>query len=115
MKYRLSTMNRHKLKRYIRNQAENQKVLVQNIWVDPETGKIVKVHTKELGKDNKKLEVEYSNFLDIGSQSFPGHMEVKIDAEKHIEISLDFSKIKLDETINFPFNIPSNYSPLIKK
>ena len=114
MKYHLSTVARRKLKRFIRNQAEKQKVLIQSFWVDPETGKIVKVTTKELGRENKKLEVEYSNFQTIGEQSIPTHLEVKIDAEKNVEISVDFSKIKLDEPMTFPFTIPGKYTRLPK-
>lgn len=114
MKYRLSTVGRRKLKRYIRNLAENQKVLIQSIWVDPESGKIVKVSTKELGKDNKKLEVDYSNFQAVGDQVYPSHLEVKIDAEKRINISVDFTKIKLDEPMTFPFTIPAKYTRLLK-
>jgi hypothetical protein len=112
-KYKLSTLGRRKLKRFIRNQSEFQKVLIQNIWVEPETGKISKVNTKELGKENKKLEVEYGNFQAIGGQSFPTHFEVKIDAEKKISIVVDFSKIKLNEPLTFPFAIPAKYTPLI--
>ncbi|MHC1706767.1 MAG: DUF4292 domain-containing protein [Bacteroidales bacterium] len=114
MKYRLSTVGRRKLKRFIRNQSETQKVLIQNIWVEAETGKIAKVHTKELGKENKKLEIEYSNFQAVGDQSFPEHIEVRIEAEKKIKVSLDFSKIKLDEPTSFPFSIPAKYTPMLK-
>lgn len=115
MKYRLNTIGRRKLKRYVRNQADKQKVLIQNIWVDPESGKIEKVLTKELGKDNKKLEVEYSDFQAVEGQSFPHRMEVKIDAEKNIDIDIVFSRIKLNEPTSFPFSIPEKYTRLTGK
>ena len=114
LKYHLFTVGRRKLRKFIRNQAEKQKVLIQSIWVDPETGKIVRLNTKELGKENKKLEVDYSNFQTLNGQTFPTHLEVKIDADKHITISVDFSKFKLDEPMTFPFTIPGKYTPMPK-
>ncbi len=109
-KYKLNTVGRRKLKKYVRNHSENQKVLIQNIWLNPETGKIEKVSTKELGKDNKKLETDYSQFEMIGDQLFPHHLSVKIDAEKSIRIEIDLSKVKRSDSLNFPFTIPQKYT-----
>jgi len=110
--YKLHTLNRHKLRKFIRNNADYDKVLVQSIWLNPETGKIQSLHIKELDKDNKKLEAVYENFLDINGQLFPQHVEYKISAEKEISILIDFSKIKINEPVTTPFSIPANYSKL---
>ncbi len=111
-RYKLHTIGRRKLKKYVRNATENLKVLIQNIWIDPETGKIEEIHTKELDRENKKLEIRYSDFVTISNQRFPTHQEVKISAEKEISISLDFSKIKLDENLSYPFSIPAKFTNL---
>lgn len=110
--YKLHTLNRHKLRKFIRNNAEYNKVLVQSIWLNPESGKIQALHIKELDKDNKKLEVKYEGFLDLGGQLFPQHAEYKISAEKEITIVIDFSKVKINEAVTTPFTIPANYSKL---
>jgi len=110
--YKLHTLNRHKLRKFIRNNTEYNIVLVQSIWLNAETGKIQSLHIKEPGKDNKKLETVYSSFIDINGQLFPQHMEYKISAEKEITITIDFSKIKINEPLTTPFSIPENYSKL---
>ena len=111
-KYKLHTIGRRKLRKYVRNATENLKVLIQSIWIDPETGKIEEIHTKELGRENKKLEIRYSDFVMVNNQRFPSHQEVRISAEKEISISLDFSKIKIDETLSYPFSIPAKFTNL---
>jgi hypothetical protein len=110
MMYRLNTIGRRKLRKYVRTSNENLKILIQSIWVDPENGKIRKVNIKELNKENKKLEVEYSGFIAVNNQLFPSHIKYKIDAEKKINISLEFSRVKIDEPTNLPFTIPEKYT-----
>jgi hypothetical protein len=112
MHYNLSTIGRHKLKKFVRNSTENLKVLVQNIDINPENGKITHVFIKELNRENKKLEAEYSDFLLVNNQLFPQHVEFRISAEKEIRISIDFSRIRINEGINLPFSIPEKYESL---
>lgn len=113
--YHLSTVGRRKLKKFIRNTSEAKKVLVQSLWLEPETGKITQVLMKELGKDNKKLETKYSVFETINNQQYPSSLEVSIQAEKNIRITLDFAKPKLDEPLLMPFSIPGKYSRIEQK
>lgn len=112
--YKLHTLNRHKLRKFIRNNSDFQEVLVQSIWINPDNGKIQSIHIKELTKNNKKLEAVYSSFLDVNGQLFPLHIDLKISAEKEIRLSIDFSKVKINEPITTPFTIPENYSKLQK-
>ncbi|MCX6269764.1 MAG: DUF4292 domain-containing protein [Bacteroidetes bacterium] len=115
LKYRLNTIGRRKLKKYVRNSTENRKVLLQNIWVNPDNGKIEQLNVKELNKENKKLEARYSDFVTIGNQVIPGRITMEIKAEKNINIDIEFSKIKLNEPLNFPFTIPSKYTRISGK
>jgi len=115
MKYRLNTVGRHKLKKFVRNSADEKKILVQNLWIEPESGKITQVHMKELGKDNKKLEARYDVFEDVNGQKFPTSLEVSIKAEKDIRITLNFGKPKLDEALLMPFSIPGKYHRIEQK
>ena len=112
LQYKLNTVGRHKLRKFIRNNSENLKVLVQSIGIDPENGKITSVHIKELNKENKKLEAEYSDFVSINNQLFPQHVEYRISADKEIRITIDFSRIRINEGVNLPFSIPEKYKSL---
>jgi len=112
--YHLVTVNRHKLKKYIKTENDKLKILVQSILIDPLTYKINELTVKEV-KANNKLKASYSNYKDIGGQSFPLRLNVLISAEKEIKINIDFSRISIDEALNFPFKIPGNYERMNPK
>lgn len=110
--YRLSTVNRQKIKRFVRNSEEYLKILLQDIWVDPETFKILKTSLNEI-KENRKLNVEYSAFKAINNQIFPEKVEFGLIDKNPIKITIKYQKITFDEPQTFPFKIPSNYQQLI--
>ncbi|NVN94468.1 MAG: DUF4292 domain-containing protein [Bacteroidetes bacterium] len=112
--YHLSTVNRHKLKKYIKTENDKLKILVQSIFVDPFTFKISELSVKEV-KANNKLKASYSNHEAINGQLFPRKLSVLISAEKEIKINIEFSKINIDEPLNFPFRIPGSYERIIPK
>jgi hypothetical protein len=107
--YKLSTAERRKLKKFVRNSSENVRVLIQNIWIDPVTFKISRANVKEIQKPNMKLEANYSKFEDIGKQLFPKEMSFEIEADNDIHVIVSFSRISIDMPQGFPFKIPSSY------
>ncbi len=112
--YHLSTVNRHKLKKYIQNENDKLKILVQSILIDPLTFKINELTVKEV-KANNKLKASYTDYKKINAQLFPCSLNVLISAEKEIKININFSRISINEVLNFPFKIPRNYERLIPK
>lgn len=111
--YRITIRERRKVKKFMKKGEIDTKVLVQNIWLDPETFRIRKIDIKELGSDSKKLLVTYDEYVNVDGQFFPKKMTIKIVAEKSISINIDFLKIQLDLDQNYPFRIPSKYDLLI--
>ncbi|HTX88140.1 MAG TPA: DUF4292 domain-containing protein [Bacteroidales bacterium] len=107
--YKLSTAARMKLKKYVRNSSENERILIQNIWIDPETFKITEADVKELTDPNNKLEADYSQFDHIGAQYFPKEVTFDITADNEIHVKVNFSKIATDLPLQFPFKIPQSY------
>jgi hypothetical protein len=107
--YKLSTAERRKLKKYVRNSQEKLKVLIQNLWIDPVTFKITKANVKEIQKPNMKLEANYSDFEDIGQQLFPKKISFDITAGNDIWVSVSFSKISLEGIQFAAFRIPQGY------
>ncbi len=114
MQYHLTTVNRHKLKKYIKNENDKLKILVQTILIDPVTFKINDLTVKEV-KANNKLNANYGNYENIKGQLFPHKLNVLISAEKEIKINIVFSRVNVDEPLNFPFRIPGSYERLIPK
>lgn len=109
MLYKLSTVGRAKLKKYIKTSEDTLTLLTQDIWLDPETYKISKVQLKEL-KQNQKLEAEYSGFAKIDSLLFPYNLNYQAMSDKEkIEISVEISKANATGPLDFPFNISSKY------
>ena len=107
--YRLATASRNKLKKYMRKHEKETNVFIQNIWLDPENFKISQISLKELGKENKKLQMNYNEFIKINSQLFPKNINFNLQAEKKIDVQIDYSRIDVNEKINFPFKVPKKY------
>jgi hypothetical protein len=107
--YQLSTAERVKLKKFIRNSSENLRVLIQNIWISPENFKITQAEVKEIRKPNIKLSADYHSFEAVDNQTFPREMQFDISAENNIHVNVSFSKISLNPPLLFPFKVPSNY------
>ena len=106
--YKLSTAERRKLKKFVKQDESEAKAYFQEIWLDPETFKISKVNIKEITND-KKLDAYYGNFKDHEGQLFPFDIVFEIIAEEKITVEVDYSRIRLDEAMSFPFTIPSKY------
>jgi len=110
--YKLSAAGRRKMKKYIRNHEDELKVFIQNIWLDPETFKIIRADVKEIRKENIKLDATYHSFEAIGNQLFPREMTYQISAENRIFVQASFSRITISEPLQFPFKIPQSFSPV---
>jgi hypothetical protein len=110
--YKLSTGERHKLKKFVKGSSEQLKIFIQNIWLDPDSFKITHADVKEIGKDNIKLESSYGKFEAVDGQLFPHQMQYTIKADNTIKVKSDFSRIVINTPQQFPFKIPSNFSPV---
>ena len=110
--YKLSTGERRKLKKFVRNSQENLKIFIQNIWLDPVNFKITHADVKEIRRDNIKLESTYDDFELVEGQLFPRKMTYVIWAENTIRVKSDFSKMTINNPLQFPFKIPASYQPV---
>lgn len=110
--YKLSTGERHKLKKFVKSSQENLKIFIQNIWLDPSTFKITHADVKEIRRDNIKLESFYGDFEILENQLFPKKMEYTIWADNTIRVKADFSKMTINTPLLFPFKIPASYVPV---
>lgn len=109
--YRLSATKRKQKKRQLKQQ-EGQGLLVHNIWLQPETFKIVKLNIREYGDDNKKLNAYFDSFTDVNGQMIPANLNFEISADKKIKLRMQYSRIELDQNSGFPFRIPDNFTKL---
>lgn len=107
--YHLFTSERSKLKKYVRNSNDENRILFQSIWLNPNTFKISQIKIKELTKDSKKLTAKYSDFEMIDGQLFPISIHYELETGEAVKVDAKYSKIELKNMLAFPFKIPSNY------
>lgn len=112
--YKLTTASRSKLKRYIRSHEIDPIVFIQSIWLSPENFKISQLSLKEIKKENKKLQANYSKFMEVDTQLFPKVVDFDLQAESKIEVHLVFSRITINEELNYPFNVPGKFELITK-
>jgi hypothetical protein len=113
--YRISTPGRKKLKNYIANQSDINRVLAQDMWIDPGNYKIMRQQIKEISKENSKMVVDYSAFVDIDEQLLPHQINVSVEADQKMKVVVDYEKVTVDDEINVPFIIPDGYVPMDQK
>lgn len=110
--YRITIQERKKTKKYLKSGELDSKVLIQQIWLDPESFKIKRVDLKELNGDNKKLIVYYDEYETINGQLFPKRLYISIASQKQINIDVKFIKVEVNKPLQFPFKIPKKYEEL---
>jgi uncharacterized protein (DUF1330 family) len=108
--YHLVTAGRQKLKKYVKSREDEERIYIQNIFLDPETFKITQLKIKEVKKENKKLDATYSKFHLVSEQLFPHHILFDLLADKPIKVDLDYTKIEINKTLDFPFKISNKYA-----
>lgn len=113
--YMLNTIRRRELKKEFKG-VDSVRIILQNIWLNPELFKIDKMILKDI-RSNKKVEADYNDFKDVSGQLF-AHMlniDIKARADDNALVELEYSKVELDEEQNFPMKIPEKYEPMIFK
>ena len=110
--YRITIQKRTKIRKYMKRGEIDSKVLVQNIWLDPENFKIRQIEIKELGDDSKKLQVFYNKYQAVENQLFPSEVRIEIVAENKVTIDINFGKTELNQPLKFPFRISKKYKRL---
>ncbi len=111
--YRITIQERRKLKKHLKGNEQSSKVLVQQIWLDPQSFRIRRIDVKELGKDNNKLQVFYDEYQTLGDQLFPAKMRIEITSQKPVKIEVKYSKTVVNNPQKFPFRIPRKYEPFL--
>ena len=107
--YLLSTVRRGKLKKFLKDGEDSLRILMQDIWMDPDNYKITRVRIKEL-KENRKLDAEFSDFEKADTMLYPKKMEYMIVDEKNkIEIKVENTRVTTSGPLEFPFNVSSKY------
>jgi len=60
-------------------------------------------------ENNKGLKLEFSNYEKVMDQWFPGSIKMQVTGEKQLELSIELSKISLNDETNFGFSVSPKY------
>ena len=111
--YKLNTVDRRKLRRYVRRSEDDINIPIQSIWLDPENFKISKVLLKEAERDSRKFVATYSEFDDVEGKLIPTKLDFKVETDdKKVRIQISYSRIQFDQEQTYPFRIPDNYTEI---
>jgi len=105
--YILSSLNKKKLKRSLEEKDPNKPV-IQDVYIDQVNYRIFRMSVEDQ-KINKSLVTNYSDFRLTDAGMFPYKSETLIKADKEFSIKIDFGKVTVGETQEFPFNVPASY------
>ena len=111
--YKLSTINRRKLRRFVRRSDDDISIPIQSIWLDPESYKVSKVLLKEAERDSRKFQANYAEFEKIDEEFIPTKLEFKVETvDKKVNIKINYSKIQINQNQTYPFRIPEKYTEM---
>jgi len=108
-KVRRLNKKEEKLERY-RNRMDDVHVIKQDIFIDPDSFVVRKMIFNDLNNNNK-MKLQFSHYEKIMDQWFPELIEMQYTGDKKIELSIELSKISLNDETNFGFSV----SPKFKK
>lgn len=110
--YHITTQGRRKLKKHVNNDQELERVLIQDIFLDPETFRVRRHEIKQLGQESRKLIATYDDFREVEGQLFPYQLRFLITVDGDISIDLNISKLTIGQEQKMPFTIPATYQPV---
>lgn len=111
--YTLQTSNRRKLKKFVKTNEDVQ-IPIQHIWLDPETFKIVRIMIRETAANGRKAEAIYTHEK-ISEQLVPVNINFEVEtASRKSMMDIQYSKIIIDQELQFPFKIPEKYNRVDK-
>lgn len=103
-----------KLKKSIKNNDEDWKVMLKDIWIDPQLFKITKYHIREYNDSKRKIDLQYSDFEEIKGKYLPTEINIDIHGDVYLKAKIEFSNITIDEPLEFNFSIPKKYERIYK-
>ena len=105
--YILSTLSKRKLKRSL-EEKDPSKPVIQDFYVDGSNYRIMKLAIED-NRIQKSLETKYSGYSYTSAGYFPHHSVTNIKAEKNILVDLEYTKVTVEDTLEFPFTIPKSF------
>ncbi len=105
------TRNEDRFERY-RNRKEGEALIKQDIYVDPDSFVVRKMILDDLESD-RHVQFDFSKFEKVNNQWFPGRISMHFRSDKYLVLSMELSKITLNDEKNFEFSVAPRYKKKI--
>ena len=102
------------LKKSIKHNDDEWKVMMKDIWIDPQLFKITKYYIKEYNDSKRKIELQYSDFQLVENRYIPTKITISIHGDQHLKACINYSNISIGDNIEYHFSIPKKYERLYK-
>jgi len=106
-KIRKLNKNEDRLERF-RNRLDEAHVIKQDIYIDPDSFVVRRMVFNDLD-NSKSVKLEFSDYEKVMNQWFPGLIKIKLTGDKQLELTIELSKISLDDETNFGFSVSPKY------
>lgn len=108
--YILSTLSKKKLQRSLEDIDINRPV-VQDMYIDPSTYRIIRLQIED-HRSGKMLQTSYSDHRETITGLFPHRLVTIVKAGEQVDVDIQYQKLNINETVTFPFKIPSGYAKM---
>lgn len=108
--YYLGNMKKRKARKVDDNpqKVERRDEQVVSLWIDQANFKLSKFLLSDLSADRFLLG-EYASYEEVESQLFPKKLNFQFQSNEATYIEIDYSRVYLNKSLNFSFNISSKY------
>lgn len=107
-KYYLGNIKKRKVERADKNLRKKESDEVVSLWLNPTTFKIEEMLISDLTA-SRFVRAQFSDHQAFGKQSIPTKLMYFLNESKENKVSIDYTRISLNQGISFSFNIPSKY------
>ncbi|HBF87916.1 MAG TPA: hypothetical protein DDX39_04660 [Bacteroidales bacterium] len=109
--YCLQNINGRELKKIEKGKA-GINYLFQKFLIEPTNYKIARAEIDEKIY-NRKLSLDYSEFVAVGNKYFPENLVINIEnGTENANISIKYTKIAVNKELSFPFSISEKYQKI---
>lgn len=104
----------HKLRKSIRQSDEEWKVMMKDLWIDPQIFRITKYNIKEFNDNKRKIDIKYADFEEVNERFIPTKIIISVHGDFTLKAVITLSNISTSKDLDFLFNIPKKYDRIFK-
>ena len=115
--YRISSIRERRFKKFVSNdeklerfkqRKDEEHFIKQDIFIDPDIFVVRKVVFNDIDS-GRIVTITYSEFKALGEKWFPGNIHITLSGGKPMDLTIELSRVSLDDETEFGFSIPSKY------